>query len=203
MPVRRSRGSRKKQNQVSGGAPPQRKTQYNIPEYGVTSFTGPKMGVHTEGGGIGFSFPRSDSSSHQYAWGKAGLFDTMSLYTNKYNAVAVGGRGQALLKILSEVEQPKREKGSTIGGKSVNNQYLKEKYFVPHQAHTVANISKEGVNKLIKPKTGFREAVKGLQSNGAVTVHVSNRKYWVKITPKGREILAILEDKYGDTRTGE
>jgi len=174
--------------------------RYNIPKYSRGVFAGGEgMGVHTEGGGIGFSYPRTDPSSRLYAWGEKGLSDTPALYTNEYNSIAVGGKDHALLKILSEVE-PSDEPNSY---KMVGKQYLKDRYFVPHQAHTVAKITPYGIKKIIKPKTYFPEALRNLQNNGAVVVSGNKRNYYARITPKGREILAILEDKYGDTRTGE
>ena len=140
-------------------------------------------------GGIGFEFPGADEEPIPYEWGKTTLFDSPMLKTGKYHGVAVGGKCHALLKVLSE--HP---------GEWLDKHQLKASMFTPAQAWTVANLSREGVKKLVSSKTYVAETVKSLKFAGCARVAGNKRYYKAKITEMGIEVLKIIEEKYGPTR---
>lgn len=163
------------------------------PRYTVTHYDrGSDIRVVTEGGGIGFEFPTAREAPIPFEWGETTLFGGPMLMTGKYSGVPVGGKSQAILKMLSE-EPPDTW---------LNQDQVKERYFIPHQAHTVSGLSEEGVKRLLKKPTHLPNAVKTLYSADCVVVRGGKRRYKVKITPKGRKALREMERKYGDTRTG-
>ncbi len=145
--------------------------------------------VRNEAGGIGFSFPSASESPIPYEWGKTTLFNSPMLKTGKYNGVAVGGKCHALLKLLSE--HP---------GEWLDKHQLKAGMFTPTQAWTVANLSREGVKKLVSSKTYVAETIKSLKFAGCARVRGNKRNYTAKITDMGIEVLGIIEEKHGPTR---
>jgi hypothetical protein len=171
-------------------------SRYKVPNYprgeGPLATQGSDIRVVTEGGGIGFEFPTAREAPIPFEWGKTTLFDSPMLMTGKYSGVPVGGKSHAILRNLSEEPD----------GTWLNQDQIKERHFVPYQAHTVANLSKEGVERLVKRPTYLHRSVKTLYNADCVVVRGTARKYKAKITPKGRLALKEMERKYGDTRTG-
>lgn len=145
--------------------------------------------ITNPGGGIGFEFPGADEEPILYEWGKTTLFNGPTLKTGKYVGVAVGGKCHSLLKVLSE--HP---------GEWLDKHQLKAEMFTPVQAWTVANLSREGVKKLVSSKTYVAETIKSLKFAGCARVIGNKRRYKAKITDKGIEVLKIIEEKYGATR---
>jgi hypothetical protein len=111
------------------------------------------------------------------------------LYTGEYSGVAVGGKTHAILKILSE-----------HSSEWLDKRQIKANLFTPVQAWTVANLSREGVKKLVSSKTYVAEAVKSLYNAGCVRVIGNKHHYKAKITERGLEALKLIEEKYGPTR---
>lgn len=138
---------------------------------------------------IGITIPTALDEPTAYEWGKTTLFDSPMLKTGKYVGVAVGGKCHALLKVLSEHPDEWLDKHQ-----------LKAAMFTPAQAWTVANLSREGVKKLVSTKTRVAETIKTLKFAGCARVQGNKRHYKAKITPKGAEVLALIEKKYGPTR---
>ena len=169
-----------------------RHSRYQVNQYPRGSGDSPSIRVTTEGGGIGFVFPTAREAPIPFEWGKTTLFDSPMLMTGRYSGVPVGGKAHAILKILSE----------TPSGEWLNQDQIKKRYFVPHQAYTVTNLSVEGVDRLVKRPTYLHHSVKTLYSADCVIVRGTARNFKAKITFKGRRALRAIETKYGDTRTG-
>ena len=138
---------------------------------------------------IGIRMPTAWDEPTPYRWGKTVLFDSPMLFTGKYTGVAVGGKDHAILKILSE-----------HSGLWLDEHKIKAKLFTPAQAWTVANLSREGVKKLVSSKTYVAEAVKSLYDAACIRVDGNKRHYKAKITDRGLEALKLIEEKYGPTR---
>jgi len=138
---------------------------------------------------IGFRIPTALTDPKPYRWGETTLFGGPKLFTGSYSGVAVGGKAHAILKVLSENL-----------GNWLDKKQIKAQLFTPAQAWTVANLSKEGVKKIVSSKTYVAEAVKSLHQAGCVRVVGNKRNYKTMITDKGIDVLKMIEDKYGPTR---